>query len=226
MPSDNLNSDISKDSGIFIGKAASSWDVISDAESVLRNTIGKSRDIENRAIDEAKTAVEKAKESGYLKGHEEGFSKGYNEALKNEEDKKEPLIKNFNELEKIFSDSYLKKSQSNGTDYIEDAFELAKKIIYIELSKNDESYLNLYKKAAVHVNSAQKVTLKVGPRGYEAAQALRPKFEGSIDGLQDLEIVSVGSDDGFCLLETPLGNVNASVDAQLKRAKKIIVPQK
>lgn len=225
MP-DNLNSDTSQDSGAFVtGKDAMSWDVISDAESVLRHTIGKSRDIESRALNEANTTIDKAKERGYSKGYEEGFSKGYNEALHSEEEKKEPLISTFKEFEKNFSDCYLKNSQAQSAGYIEDAIKLAKKIIYIELSKNDEAYLSLYKKAAIHVNSAPKATLKVGHRGYKAAQALRQKFEEAIDGLQNLEIISVGNDDGVCLLETPLGNVNAGIDAQLERVKRIIVPQ-
>lgn len=223
LPGGNLKNDISKDNGIFVtGKSAQSWNLISDAESVLQSTIGKSRDIENRAVDEAKSAVEKSKERGYSKGHEEGFSKGYDEALKSEAAKKQPLINAFKELSEKLSDCYEAKSQDAG--FIEDAFAIAKKIIYIELSKNNEAYLNLYKKAAVHVSGVEKATLKVGPRGFEAAKALRPKFEEAIDGLEKLEIVSVGKDDGFLLLETPLGNVNASIDEQLDRAEKIMKP--
>jgi flagellar assembly protein FliH len=196
---------------------------VADAESVLKHTIGKGRDFVGRAQAEAEIAVNRSKEQGYVKGYEEGVSAGVKESVSRAYAEKLLFFEAISKLETKFSDIYADKV--GNSEYLEYALKLAQKIIYIELAKNDDAYFHLYQKATMHIGNAEKATLKAGPIGYAAVQAKREKFEGEIDGLEDFSIILEGKDDGFCLLETPLGTVDASVGAQLGRVKQIILPK-
>lgn len=198
-------------------------DAATEAESLIKHTIGKSHEIVDRAKFEAEAAVKKAKEQGYSKGYEESSRQGSEESLRRAFKEKQPFIDAISKLEAGLAQAYVEKSGNE--EYIKYTLKLAKKIIYIKLAKDDETYFRLFEKAALHIGMTEKATLKMGPRGYAVAQAHREKFMGVIDALEQLEIILEGKDDGLCVLETPLGNIDASVEAQLDRVQKIILPQ-
>jgi flagellar assembly protein FliH len=105
------------------------------------------------------------------------------------------------------------------------AFSLAERIIYSELAKNDDTFYGLFQKAALHVSNVDRATLKTGPRGYALALKDTGRFEGAVEGLDALNVVLAGDDDGYCVFETPLGTIDAGVQSQLARAKKILFLQ-
>jgi flagellar biosynthesis/type III secretory pathway protein FliH len=196
---------------------------VADAELMLKQTIIKGRDFIGRAQAEAEVTVNKSKEQGHAKGYEEGFKLAIEESVSRACEEKIPIIEAISELEARFSNYCA--SKAGNSEYIECALQLAQKIIYIELAKNDEAFFHLYQKAAMHIGNAEKATLKTGPRGYALTQAEREKFEGEIDGIGEFVFTLEGEDDGLCVLETPLGNVDASVGAQIGRVRQIILPQ-
>lgn len=194
-----------------------------DPEAVLEQSKAKSREILQSARASAEAMVNSAKKEGFKKGYDEGFRQGFSEGSRAAINEKQPLIEELSQYRQRLSEYYNKPVAAD--DFIEDALELAKSIIATELKKNDDAFYGLYKKAALHINNTDKAVLKVGPRGYEAVSKNKSKFESAIDGLEELKITLEGDDDGLCVLETPLGNVDASVGAQFERAKKIIFPQ-
>lgn len=193
------------------------------SERAVNHTLNKSRDIINLSNEEAQRIINKAKEQGYSQGYEEGFKKGSEDAIHSEFENKQPVIQNISAYGQKISEYYSNKSADIGS--LEKVFELAEKIISIEIAKNGEAIYNLYNKAALHIGRAESATLKLGPHGCEYAKENSQRFKSAIDGLQKLDIVLTGEDDGFCVLETPVGNVDASVKVQMKRAKDIISPE-
>lgn len=200
-----------------------SQEAAAKAEYLIAHTIGRSREIVDRANLEAESTIKKAKEQGYSKGNDEGFKLGNEECLRCSLEEKRPLIEAISELETRLSDIYAEKA--GNSEYFGFAIELAQRIISLELAQNDEAFFKLYQKAALHIGTAEKATLKAGPRGFAVANLRRGKFMSAIDGLEQLEITLEGKDDGTCILETPLGNIDASTAVQLERAKQIISPQ-
>jgi flagellar assembly protein FliH len=200
-----------------------SQEAVASAESLIAHTIGRSHEIIDRAKSDAETTVKNSKEQGFSKGNDEGLQSGTMESISRALEEKQSLFDAISQLEARFSDVYVDKSGNN--EYFDFAIELAQKIISIELAKNEDAFFGLYQKAALHIGNAEKSTLKAGPRGYAIANKQREKFMGAIDGLENFEIILEGKDDGLCILETPLGNIDASVNAQLGRAKQIISPQ-
>jgi flagellar assembly protein FliH len=198
-------------------------DGIADADAVLTHSIGRGRELLERARTEAQAAVRSAKGHGFSKGFNEGLSQGYSEGIRLSLEEKQPLIDTLSLLSQRLSEYYGKPVEKNA--YINKAFELAERVISMELAKNDDAFFGLYRKAALHISNTDTANLKVGPRGYSVVHADKKKFENTIEGLNGLKTTLTGDNDGLCLLETPLGNIDASVGAQLSRAKKIILPQ-
>lgn len=196
-------------------------DAILDAQTLMKHTADQSRQFVDRAQSESKTTVAKARERGFKKGYDEGYPQGHSEGTEISLDERQPLVEELLQLSQRLTGYY---GHNDKFEYLGDAFELAQRIISIQLAKNDDAYFSLYRKAALHISNVDKATLKAGPRGYAAAQANKSKFEGAIEGLCELNTKLEGNDDGLCVLETSLGNINASVGVQLDRAKKIILP--
>lgn len=236
IQSDNGNSEVFVVSGKVLGSREwnrasekskeeneyKAHETVEDAESVLKNSISKSRDIVSMAQRKVEQAVENAKKHGYEKGYKEGYNDGVSEGVNFEIKEKQPIIDVFSVFSKRLAEFY--NNSSHDYNYTDSAFELAQRIILMELVKNDDAFYGLYKKAALHISNVEKAELKAGPRGYAIVQADKKKFEDAIEGLSELKITKQGDDDGLCILETPLGNIDASVGAQLRRAKKIVSP--
>ncbi len=198
-------------------------DIILDADILVNHTLGQSRAIIDRAQEEALAAVSDAGRQGYTKGYEEGFQEGVSEETQLALQERQPLVDELSSLCEKFAEYYPKPTDN--FENMDKAFELAQKIIAMELYKNDDAFFGLYRKAALHISNVDSAVLKVGPRGLKAAEANRSKFENAIEGLGELKVVLFSDDDGLCQLETSLGNIDTSIGAQLKRAKDIISPQ-
>jgi flagellar assembly protein FliH len=198
-------------------------DAAAAADAVLKQSEIKCGDMVAGARAEAKAMLDSAKKQGFAKGYDDGFRKGYREGTQAAMDERQPLNDALLEFSKRLSEYYGRPVDKYA--YLGDAFELAQRVISMELAKNDEAFFGLYKKAALHISNVDKALLKVGPRGYAVVQAEKDKFENAIEGLAELKTVLAGDDDGLCLLETSLGNIDASVAKQLSRAKNIILPQ-
>lgn len=194
---------------------------VSDANEILqRAAVNADRMIANAQSD-AKTRVDTARE----KGHAEGFNRGFKSGFQNGRDQI------MNQLEKITTDisSYLdqiKEVLENKSDdknhYAELAFQLAQKIVAIEIKRNDEAFTSLYMMAASHFGETESIELKAGPRGCEVAEKNRKRFEAAIRGLKNLKITQSSKDDGTCILATSSGEADASVKTQFEHARKIV----
>lgn len=194
-----------------------------DTDAVLEQSKAKSVEILQKAQASAEAMIGNAKKQGFAKGYDEGFRQGFSDASKAAVNEKLPLIESLSQYAQRLCEYYDNPIEPD--EFVEDALELAKKIISIELAKNDDAFYGLYRKAALHISNVNKASLKVGPRGYKVVSKNIKKFESAIDGLEELKVTLEGEDDGKCLLETPLGNIDASASAQFERAKKIIFPK-
>lgn len=197
---------------------------LTDAEFELEQSIKKSREIIENAKAEAEVIVRNAKDQGYKSGYNDGFEQGYTESSSKLIDEKKPFVDAVRTLSQKISEYY--ENTKDGQSFIEETFLLAEKIIKIELLKDGNAYLGLFRKAAQHISNAGEVTVKTSKSGEQRILADRKKYEDAIDGLSELKIEADGGDEGKCVLETPLGNIDASIRTQLERAKKIVAPQK
>jgi flagellar assembly protein FliH len=170
------------------------------------------------AQEEAKKLLDQAKISGRVDGFEEGYKLGIAESaarMNNE------LFEIRQELENACEAARLKNTQAcmelkNGQPAL--AMRLAAKILRHEVNNNEKAFLNLFENAASHIAQTDSAVLKAGPQGYETAVRLEKELEKSINGVKTFEIKLFGRDNGLCIIETPYGSIDASVDTQLEKA--------
>lgn len=195
---------------------------INEDQSFKDDVNKKCEDLIETGKKEVKQVIEKA----YLDGEKSGFEETLEPEKKKAYDiashQYKEILDNLSILNASLNMASTKRNDPNVQ--MEKTLDLLKKIIDIELKTNDEVYFGIYKKAAQHVSSVQTATLKSSKHGAEVARNNLKKYIDQIDSLQELKIEETEEKDGYCYLQTELGNIDSSVEKQLDRAIKIVKP--
>jgi len=100
--------------------------------------------------------------------------------------------------------------------------DIAKKVISDELTQNKEAILSLVKKALQKCAFKKMLVLKVSPLDFDFILENKGRICMMVEGISDIEIVSeLSLDQGSCIIETPSGEINSSMDIQIKEIEKI-----
>lgn len=175
-------------------------------------------------LDGTKTAVRKLMESSKQKGFEEGYSAGLEqgraEGRRRAEEEAQPALRELERLGRRLEELYAQEEPEPEREILE----LGRRLAERALATDDEAYLALFAKAAGHFGRAAEATLHAGGRGGALARENPERFRSLLDGLERFEVVAEGGD-GRCVLETPEGSVDASLETQFARALAILHPQ-
>jgi flagellar biosynthesis/type III secretory pathway protein FliH len=191
------------------------------SEKIIAESEKMSEAVIAQAHEHAKVIFEKAAERGKEAGYIDGFEKGIKEGQVEVVEMEKVGVNELNELCQRVEEQYIDGVQTANNESLDFAFELAEKIIGIEINRNDAAFISLFESAAAHIGEASTATLKVGPRGYEIATHNIEALKKSINGLKHLEIEADGEDNGKCLIETDSGDIDASTQVQLEKARKL-----
>lgn len=206
------------------GEAQHLHSTMLEAETIMRQSLKKSHEIISRVEEEAKTAIENAAKNGFGKGYGSGFERGLEEGKAARFSAKQQIVDELSVMKNRLPECCKFNFEKN--QLIDEAFKLAKIIIDTEIAKNENSFFGLYSKAASHISNVEKATVKSSARNCDAIQQRLEMYKNVIDGLNSLTAVPIDCDDGCCILETPLGTIDTSVNLQLERARNIISPKK
>lgn len=197
--------------------AASHAQNTSSAESISQSTLTavtqEADIILSMANERAGQIQSEARQKGYLEGYDEGQAAANHQAQTLQQEYREAFAKftaqvsdHLHELDSMLEQNILRFSLL-----------IAKKIINIELEKNDIVFEQLLRRTIQLHQSAERFVIRLNPREYE-------RFIGKADQLrQDLKCApfSVISDPvlakGGLVLEASDGIYRTGVDTQLKR---------
>lgn len=192
-----------------------------NADFVINSALKGAEEIRLQAQKEAQKILNEAniiKDSTYLKGFEQGVLEG---KIKSYEDELE-AIHQLQELIRRLENGGTETDKSISEQAVEFAFYLAEKIVNLQIDKSDEAFINICKNAATHIGDTPSVTIRVGPREYEIVTRYQKELKKCMNGLEKLEIELEEDKNGYCVMETTAGSVDASVNAQLNRAKQMV----
>jgi flagellar assembly protein FliH len=100
------------------------------------------------------------------------------------------------------------------------AIQVAKKVIQTELDQSGEVFLNIYKSAAQELRDQEWIRLSVSDMQVQFATENAGTLMSLIQGAKHIEIVGLPeAPAGTCILETPSGIVDASLDTQMDKIK-------
>ncbi|MDR2167898.1 MAG: hypothetical protein LBE35_08645 [Clostridiales bacterium] len=209
------------------GDASDLEDSRRQARETMKNATEKAGDIletarfdAQRMIEEgqAKLSVERAEvlKEAKTRGHKQGYTDGYNEgaaAAKALKDEAEALqAQTFQEREEA-----LAKFEPQ---LVELVINIIDKLAITTMRVNPGVVLNLIKQGLSESNFTGEITLRVSKDDFDHVSGRKDEIMEHVQGGVELEIVadhSLGA--GDCLIETPFGVVDSSLNMQLDEIK-------
>ena len=153
---------------------------------------------------------QEAYEKSFAQGEKDGFEFGEKKAIKVIEN-----IENlFNEMAGLKHDA-LKQHEKEIIDLI---FAVAEKIVHYEVRSKESVIKNAIFDALKLSVEKSKVVFNVNPDDYDYVEKLRPELFNQNKGLKSIVVTSdPGVSRGGCYLETPYGNIDATIESKLEK---------
>jgi flagellar assembly protein FliH len=161
---------------------------------------------------ESKTAFleREAYEKGFAQGEKDGRELGQKKIVKSIENI-ENLFMEFGNLKT----EILKQFEKEVLDLV---FSIAEKIIHKKIDEDDKIIKKAVIEAMHAVTEKSQIVIKVNPDDFDTIENMKPDF---FKTFKDLKSIVVNPDlsvsRGGCLLETPYGDIDASVEARLDK---------
>ena len=172
--------------------------------------IKKVEDILQETREKVVLLEQEAYEKGFSQGEKDGLELGEKKAIKVIESIENLLIEISNIKREI-----IEQSESQILELI---FTIAKKIIHHQAGSDEKAVRDTILKAIHLATEKSKVTLRVNPENFDYIEKLKPEI---LTKFKELKSIMVTSDPsitkGGCLLETPYGDVDASIETQLEK---------
>lgn len=206
----------------YINKESS--DSVHQESAEYPEDAGRSKEaLLQEAGEEAKKILEAARkeaqerlENAQAKGYEEGMQKAIEEANLEIGETVSEISALLHSLEEQKA-GMLKNYEGKIRDL---AISVAKKVIQTEMDQNDEVFLNIYKGAAQELRDQEWIRLSVASTQVQFATENADVLMSMIQGAKHIEIVGLpGAPAGTCVLETPTGIIDASLDTQMDKIK-------
>lgn len=167
---------------------------------------------EQAILEEKMIAVEKRESEAHQVGSESGYQAGYEEGLGSFQAMLQSLgevIDNIKLQEQAIYDASLEHIQLFVKTYVE-------KVIGLLSKATTDAVLHNIQTALQEVHRANSIKVIVGSQDYEAINAVKDQFDILFSPVKKVELLEdKNMSPGGCLLETELGNVDATIDSQM-----------
>ncbi|UCZ51726.1 flagellar assembly protein FliH [Bacillus shivajii] len=167
---------------------------------------------ENNIAKEAEVRFEKAKQAGEKEGYEAGLIKG-----------KQAYDQKIVEAQKIIDQAkqdYISKIGDSQSDMLDLSLNIAEKIIGKTIDEDPDAFLQLVKEAVTEVREQEEVKIYVPPNCYERTLKNKREIKEIALNTRQLYIYPDASiNEDSCIIETPFGKIDASIDSQLTEMK-------
>lgn len=188
------------------------------ANTKAQEILQKAREEAKKIIDEAKVFIEEEREIVLEQAKKNGFEEGYNQAMRHCED----ILQEVGMMKQRALEDYKIFLQNVENELVSIIIDVTKKVIASELDLNKEKILHMIKSAFDTCLQKDHVILKVSKNDYEYIVDSKNKLLAMVRGIGEIEIkVDHSLEQGGCILETPYGSVDASINTKLKEIEKV-----
>jgi type III secretion protein L len=203
--SSNLREDLSRESieqdGIIRGEVYS-------ASAKARELLQKAQQEAEAIIHKAQETAEKQRQAGYETGYQEGLAQT-TELLMKARLEQEQFLKNANR------------------ELMDLAFKIAEKIIGKQLEIDPDTIISIVKQAMQTVRQTKQLTIRVHPDDAKRLRANEEELQEALGRQRFLDVVEDKKVQyGGCIIESEIGTVEAQLNTQLERLKKILLQAK
>ncbi|MBL7195970.1 MAG: FliH/SctL family protein [Pseudomonadota bacterium] len=174
-------------------------------------------DEDNQESDQEKADL--LEQEAYAKGFAQGERDGFEMGEKKAEKIVEKIERLFSELTHL-KDDMIKLYEKEILDLI---FIIAGKIVYYRTRSEESGVKNTILKALKLAAQKSKIVVRVNPEDYDLVEKMRPELFTEFKDVKSIMITSDHSiSRGGCFLETPGGDVDATIEAQLEKIYQIL----
>lgn len=182
------------------------------AEEISQKILQNAKTERLHMLDAATTEAAKIRESARREAYEEALGQ-----------KRGEIVGRLGEL-----DSLMDRLQSDYSAFVQKyedglrslALEIAEKLVGETVTQHAEMMVPLVQKAVAALKNEEWISVEISARLPGLAQELRTQLEGRADGPR-VEVTETNAPPGSCVLHTPGGVVDASVDTQLNNLKNL-----
>ena len=167
-------------------------------------------------LQEFEERFQQEKEDAYHSGFEDGTNEGMKQGLNQSEDE----VARFQELVDTLTGQWKDTLRTNDASVVELAVRVAQKIIDVKIETDDEAVLQAVHECLGYVEDKTKVIIRVNPDDLEAVRRHRNDWLESLESIDHLLIEAEPTvSRGGCVVETPIGDVDAQIEERLERLR-------
>lgn len=161
---------------------------------------------------EKEQLIQSAREEGY----KDGFQQGKEEALHRYRE----LIEQARKITETANAQFYEQINASAETILRIGIKVAERIIGEKLGENHDHFLSLVKRAIKEVREQTEVTVYVHPLSYETIARRKEELKALFHHEADVFIhPDEQLEEHGCIIETPFGRIDASVDTQLEQIK-------
>ncbi|WP_181186211.1 flagellar assembly protein FliH [Alkalicoccus urumqiensis] len=198
---------------------------LEDSLQEVKNQIEREKEAFDQWKLEQQKAVEQEAEERWRTAAEEGFEKGYQDAVEEAQRQVDAYLVQAGGIVESARSDYWNKIDSAEQQMVELAVKAAGHIIGKELEADAETCTAIVKKAVAEVREQEYIKIYVHPYWYETL--LKQKEEIQAAAMEaEIVIYPDGSlPENGCVLDTPVGRLDAGLDVQLFELKRQLSEQ-
>ena len=186
------------------------------AEDIVNNAEREAEKVLEKTYLEAKKVIEHSKDTGF----KEGFNKGYDEGKKTSDE----IILEANQIKR----NYLQEREATllglEEEVVDLVIEICEKILNQKLIDDKESIISVVLKGIKSLNVRDSIVIRVSREDYDIVDMSKERILVMANLIDDI-VIKVDNNllKGGCIIESSSGNVDASIDVQIKEMKKTIL---
>jgi flagellar assembly protein FliH len=162
--------------------------------------------------DEKQQLVEMARKEGYEIGLQQGHQDGLAQYHQ--------LIEQARQIVESANNEYYRQVEAANETILLIGLKVAEKILNAHLNENDEHFVSLVKRAIREAREHSEVKIYVHPTYYDAVISQKDELKEIFNQEVDLFIYPDAQlPEHGCIIESPFGRIDASVDTQLQQIK-------
>lgn len=179
-----------------------------EGEVIRANSIREGEVIKTNSINEGEYIKQRAYEEGYNKGLSEGNLKG------------EAFLEEAKILCQRYQEEYNNFFEKSQEEIVTLAITIAEKILKREIQSNQKSLYPIIKESLKNCPYKNNVLIQVSPEDFHFMSENLEDLNTELGNAFEITLIpNPLRERGFLFIETPSGQINASIDTQLKNLK-------
>jgi flagellar assembly protein FliH len=192
--------------------------IIDDAKEMYLKIIEEANGEAKATMEAAESDAHKLKAASKEEGYKEGYETGYSEGRKEAQSVIDEAVGLREFLDERKENIFMEAEEQ----IMQLVLQISEKVIGDEIKQNKEAILSLVNMALQKCAFKKKLILKVSTQDYDFIIENKEQICMMAEGISDIDIVSdLSLAQGGCIVETPSGEINSSIDVQIKEINKI-----